>query len=344
VRVLIVKLSSLGDVVHALPALQDIRRAHADAVVDWVVEPGFAALVRRAEGIGCVIEAPLRRWKRACWTAGVRREFAAFRADLQATAYDAVLDLQGLSKSALVARLARLSPTGHRYGLGHRTEGSSWEPLARWLVDRPIHLPRHIHAMDRSRELAARALGHAADGPADYGLRGGTAVHGSDARTVAFVHGTSRDDKLWPAAHWVEFGQRVLAEGWRIALPQGSAAERERAHALLSAWGSAAHGRAEVWPTLGLDAVVDRLAGVQGVVGVDSGLSHIAVALGLPHVQVYNFPTAWRTGPQAAHGHWQQVAVEGSGAAGTAPDVDSVWQAWCQVQPVRQPEQSKAAP
>jgi len=333
-RILIVKLSSLGDVVHALPALQDLRRARPQARIDWVVEPGFAGLVRRAEGIGRVIEAPLRRWKRDWRAGGVWREFMALRASLQAEPYDAVIDLQGLGKSAAVARLARLAHGGHRYGLGNRTDGSSWEPLARWLVDRPIRLPKHLHALDRSRELVARALGQVVTGPAEFGLtRPGAGWATNDSAntappTLALVHGTSRADKLWPADHWLAFGQRVLADGWRIALPQGSAAEHERALALAAGWGEAAASRVDVWPTLGLDAVVDRLARTQGVVGVDSGLSHIAVALELPHVQIYNFPTAWRTGPQAAHGHRHQVAVEGTGAPGVAPDVDAVWRAW----------------
>ena len=326
-RVLIVKLSSLGDVVHALPALQDIRRAHPGASVDWVVEPGFAPLLRRAEGIGRVIEAPLRRWSQAWAAAATRAGFGRFRSELQGERYDAVIDLQGLTKSAVIARVARLTASGHRYGLANRTDGAGWERPARWLVDTPITVPPRIHAMDRSRELAARALGHQVDGPPRYGLHA-TALPGKPGRpTVAFVHASSRDDKGWPTDHWLAFGRRVLDDGWAIALPQGSAIERERAEALRQGWGDAAADRVEVWPTLGLDAVLDRLAATQGVVGVDSGLSHIAVALDLPHVQLYNFPSAWRTGPQAAHGHAHQCALEGT----PTPSVDAAWQAWQRV-------------
>ena len=127
VNILIVKLSSLGDVVHAMPVVQDIRRALPGAQIDWVVERGFAPLVRRCEGVGRVIECELRRWRKTPLSAETRRAFAAFRADLQRDAYDAVLDLQGLSKSALVAWLARLAPQGKRYAMAYQTEGSGYE-------------------------------------------------------------------------------------------------------------------------------------------------------------------------------------------------------------------------
>jgi heptosyltransferase-1 len=322
VRVLIVKLSSLGDVVHCMPVVHDILTAHPGARIDWVVEPGFAPLVKRVEGIVDVIECALRRWSKSWWTRGTRSEWRAFRTRLQRDRYDAVLDLQGLTKSALIARLARLTDDGASYGLANRTEGASHEPPARWLVDRAIRIEPHIHALDRSRVLVGQALGYTAQGAPVFGLRH-VASAPSAASTVVFVHGTSRDDKLWPEDHWIALGQRVVARGWRVALPHAGADELARAQRLQAALGAAA----EVWPAMGLDALVDRMGATQGVVGVDSGLSHIAVALDLPHVQVYNFATAWRTGPQAAHGHAHQVSVQ----AQPTPSVDTVWSAWSQV-------------
>jgi heptosyltransferase-1 len=328
-RILVVKLSSLGDVVHTMPAVQDILTAHPGTTVDWVVEPAFAPLVRRVAGLDQVFTAPLRRWRQTWWTSRVRREFSTLREQLAANAYDAVIDLQGLTKSALVARLARLSASGQRIGIGNQTDGSSWERPARWLVDRPIMLPPRVHALDRARMLVGQALGHAVQGAPHYGMR--VAAPKADDRgtapTVAFVHGTSREDKLWPHAHWVTLGKRLLNEGWRVALPQGSETEQTRAEMIAAALQFERQPQVEVWPTLHLDAVVDRLAMVSGVIGVDSGLSHIAVGLGLPHVQIYNFPTAWRTGPQAAHGHRHQVSVEGR----PHPSPDMVWAACQQV-------------
>jgi len=323
VRVLIVKLSSLGDVVHAMPVVHDIHEAFPDAVIDWVVEAAFAPLLRRVEGVHTVIECALRRWSKRWWTHSVRTEWHAFKACLQAQRYDAVLDLQGLTKSALIARLARLTATGATHGLANRTEGASHEPPARWLVDHSIRIEPHIHALDRSRVLAAKALGYALDGSAPrFGLRVRAPAHNGAPRLV-FVHGTSRDDKLWPESSWIELGRRAISQGWRIALPHAGAAELARAQRIAAALGEPA----TVWPETSLDALVDRLGATHGVIGVDSGLSHIAVALNLPHVQVYNWPTAWRTGPQAAHGHRHQVSVE----AQPTPTIDAVWSAWTQV-------------
>jgi heptosyltransferase-1 len=322
VRVLVVKLSSLGDVVHSMPVVHDILAARPGAQIDWVVEPGFASLVKRVDGVTEVIECALRRWSKAWWTSATRAEWRDFRARLGRERYDAVLDLQGLTKSAVIARLAKLTTAGASYGLANRTEGASHEPPARWLVDHAIRIEPHTHALDRSRELAARALGYPLHGAPVFGLRStGAAVAGTP--TLVFVHGTSRDDKLWPEDHWITLGRRVLAQGWRIVLPHSGAVELERAQRLQAALGEAAG----IWPAMSLDALVDRMGATQGVIGVDSGLSHIAVALDLPHVQLYNFPTAWRTGPQEAHGHAHQVSVQ----AQPTPTVDEVWAAWLQV-------------
>ncbi len=429
-KVLIVKLSSLGDVVHAMPAVQDIRRAWPQAQVDWVVEPAFADLVRRCEGVGRVIECHQRQWRRTPLAATTREAFGRFRAELRAIAYDAVIDLQGLTKSAVVSRLARLAPGGLRHALAHATDGSSYEVPTRWVADRVVGMPRRIHAVDRSRVLCAHALGYRPDGPEVFGLRCGDGAAGlagaitddrDDRREVVLVHGTSRADKLWPEAHWVDLGRRLLAQGHRLGLPHGSDEEQQRAQRLADALGDGpggyevfgpgcgdgaeglvaggdtgerddrrevvlVHGTsradklwpeahwidlgrrllaqghrlglphgsdeeqqraqrladalgaaASVWPRLPLGALADRMAGCRGVIGVDSGLSHIATALDRPHVQVYNHDTAWRTGPV---GRARQVSV----FAAPAPSVDAVWQAWVQVSAATLAESERAAP
>jgi heptosyltransferase-1 len=322
-RILIVKLSSLGDVIHAMPVVADLRAALPGVCVDWVVEPGFAPLVRRVEGIGEVIDCAQRRWRKGWWTAEVLREKRAFRARLQQHRYDAVLDLQGLTKSALVARQALTTPDGLRHALGNRTEGSGWEAPTRWLADRAILLAPHIHVVDRSRCMAAVALDYAVSGPPRFGLRTATTAGTPPLRphTLVFVHGTSRDDKLWPEAQWIAFGRSLVQRGWRIALPQASDEEAQRVQRIAAGIDPAA---CDLWPRMGLDALVDQMGATQGVVGVDSGLSHLAVALDLPHVQLYNFPTAWRTGPLPAHGHAHQVSVGGRGV----PTLDTVASAW----------------
>ena len=166
-RILIVQLSSLGDIVHALPVIHDLRRWWPGAQVDWVVEPAFAPLLGQVDGLHSVIECPMRRWRREWWRRSTRTEWRTFRSLLQRAHYDAVLDLQGLTKSAVIAWLAN----GRSHGPANRTEGSSFEAPARWLVDDAIPLRPRIHAIDRSREIAARALGYWVSGPPCLGLR-----------------------------------------------------------------------------------------------------------------------------------------------------------------------------
>ena len=315
-KILIVKLSSLGDVVHAMAALQDIRRALPEAQIDWVVERSFGALVRRCTGVNRVIDCELRRWRKAPLSAQTWRAWRSFKAELQREPYDAVIDLQGLSKSALISWLAHLTPQGRRYGLAVQSEGSSFEAPARWVVDVAIELPTHIHAVDRSRQLCAKALGYKLAQDLSFGLTAKLPAKLSNSPLVALIHGTSRADKQWPVASWQTLGQRLSQQGCRLALPCGSDAEEQVARQIVSGLADA-----EVWPRLELDALSDALSGCAGVIGVDSGLSHIAVALNLPHVQIYNFDTAWRTGPQnAVH----QCSV----FASPAPSVEAVWKAW----------------
>jgi len=312
-KILIVKLSSLGDVVHAMPSVQDIRRAYPQAQIDWVVERGLVPLVRRCEGVGRVIGCELRRWRTSPFTSETRRAWRSFKAELQRDQYDAVIDLQGLTKSALISWLAPLAPLGKRFGMANQTEGSSFEAPARWLADVAITLPTHIHAVARSRALCARSLGYSVPAHQSFGLQADTA---SRRNVVALVHGTSRTDKQWPVSYWHALGKRLNEQGYGVALPHGSDEELKCAQQIAGGLDDAT-----VWPRLGLDSLTDALAQCAGVVGVDSGLSHIAVALKLPHVQLYNFDTAWRTGPPASAGQCSVFAAP-------TPSVDAVWQAW----------------
>lgn len=367
-KILLVKLSSLGDVVHALPVVQDIRAAFPDAQIDWVVEKSFAPVLALCPALHRVIPCEIRRWRKSPLSALTRREWNAFKADFRQTPYDAVIDLQGLSKSALVARLARLAPGGQRYALANQTDGSGYEAPTRWVADVAIRIAPRTPAVQRSRELAAQALGYAFALHPDFGLKVPpltpvaqtpqasqtpeasqapqalpAVAAGKPWPQIAFVHGTSRADKEWPLAHWIELGQRLNAAGFQIVLPHGNAKEFATSRVLADALNADAGGltptlalsqsagtrtapqdtpaRAVVWPQLPLDALTRQLARCAGVIGVDSGVSHIAVALDLPHVQIYNFDTAWRTGPDSTG---RQVSV----FAQPAPGVDAVWRAW----------------
>lgn len=330
-RILIVKLSSLGDVVHAMPAVQDILRSFPQAEIDWVVERGFAPLVRRCDGVRRVIEVNLRQWSKTPLSAGTRGQWRAFKEQLRQDTYDAIIDLQGLTKSALVARLARVAPGGRRYAMANQTEGSSYEVPTRWVADVAIALDPHVHAVRRSRLICARALGYEVSGSDRFGLQrrlidrqddSAKAAYSFQRRPrVALVHGTSRSDKQWPHRNWVDLAKLFDAAGYDLVLPHGTDDE-ERCCVLIAR----ECPNASVWPRMPLDALIDELGTCAGVIGVDSGLSHIAVALDLAHVQLYNFDTAWRTGP-APHDP-QRVARQVSVYGQPSPTVDGVWAAW----------------
>ena len=348
-KILLVKLSSLGDVVHTLPVVQDILAALPDAQVDWVVEPSFAPVLSLCPGVNRVVACALRRWRKTPLSSTTRQEWRTFKAQLHLTAYDAVIDLQGLTKSALVAWLARLAPGGKRYALANQTDGSGYEAPTRWVADVAIRMVPHINAVQRARCVASQALGYSLASPPDYGLKVPLrqqirALHAIEkiassmpstdisapvpANSVAFVHGTSRADKAWPLGHWVALGQHLNAAGYSVVLAHGNAPELATSQAIASALNAASlmpGPAALVLPTLPLDALAQVLGACNGVIGVDSGVSHLAVALDLPHVQIYNFDTAWRTGPsQSGPAGTRQVSV----FAHPAPGVQAVWQAW----------------
>lgn len=315
-QVLIVKLSSLGDVIHTLPAACDIRDALPEVRIHWAVETGFAPLLARCDTLDRVITVPLSQWAQHPFAAQTRRTWRRFREQLASERYDAVIDLQGLSKSAWVAWMARLADGGQRYAMAHATDGSSYERPTRWVANVALSLPRHIHALTRARQVCSQALGYGLSPAPRFGMG---PVAGGTSRQVLLAHGTTRADKEWPESHWLALGRQLQAGGWQPVLTHGNPQEQRRAERLAQGLPGA-----ELWPRLSLDALTDRMAACAGVVGVDTGLSHLAVALDLPHVQIYNWDTAWRTGPL---GRPHQVSVY----AKPYPSVDEVWQAWQQV-------------
>lgn len=306
-RILLVKTSSLGDVVHNFPVVSDIVRAHPGARIDWVVEESFAALPRLHPMVGLTLPVAVRRWRSRLHEATTWREMSAFARDLASRPYDAVIDTQGLLKSALIARIAR----GRRYGLGFR---ASREPLFAF-YHRTFDVPRTLHAVERNRSLAARALGYALDTPPDYGIR---AVESESrwravGRYAVLLHATSARAKLWPEARWIELGERLRAQGLVSVLPWGSAEERARSERL-----AAAIGQAVVPPRLALEEAAPLLAGARCAIGVDTGLTHLAGALGVATVGIY-----LATDP-AATGLYGCPRAVSLGRPGACPDAGEV--------------------
>lgn len=274
-RLLLVKMSSLGDVVHNLPVASDIRRERPDAIIEWVVEEQYVPLVRMHPGVDRILPIALRRWRRSPFAGSSWRELGQLRTSLRAQPYDAIVDTQGLLKSALVAKLAR----GPVFGFA---PGTAREPLAARFYDVRLEFPPAAHKILRYRSVAARALGYAVPAAIDYGIRPTVArpAFASGRYCVAF-HSTARDAKLWPEARWTELIGLLGAAGVTCILPWGSEAERLRAERL------AAAGTCIVPPKLSIDDMAALIADAAFVVGVDTGFMHLAAALTRPVVGIF---------------------------------------------------------
>lgn len=308
-RLLIVKTSSMGDVVHMLPAVTDIRRAYPEVQIDWVVDESFAELPPLHPAIGRVLPAPVRRWRQQ-WGRTLAREFPCFVRSLRAQPYDVILDSQGLLKSALITRLAK----GLRCGQDWR---SARESLAGWCYDRTCAVARGRHAVVRNRELAALALGYPPpEDDLDYGVTvpPAPADLALPADYLVCLHGASRASKLWPVDCWRELVRRLAEQGVRVVTPWSSDQERQRAAAIASVTPDS-----QVLPRLGLRPLAGVLAGARGVVGLDSGLSHLAVALDRPTLALYLDTAPALTGLLGKPG--RAVNLGGPGAKPSPADV-----------------------
>ena len=321
-RILIVKLSSLGDVIQTMAVVPDLLEAIPNAQIDWVVEEAFAPLAALVSGLRAVIPVGQRRWRQSFFSAATRAERRAFHARLRLHAYDAVIDFQGLVKSAWVARAARLEPRGFSVTYANGSDACSYEWPVRYLLQRSVPMPQRIHAVERYRLLAAKALAYShlslLQMPARYAWDiGAQAQPATAAPEVVLAHGTTRSDNEWPEVHWLAVAQKLIDAGFSVGLPHAGERELARVKALAGQLGPMAC----VWPAQSLDALARRMAASAGVIGVDSGLSHLAVALDLPHVQIFSQDRAWRAGPLGRD--YQRVA-----GGAQAPDVAQVWDAW----------------
>ncbi len=279
--ILVVRPSSLGDIVHALTLVADVRAHRPEFAVDWVAEEAFVPLVALDPGVRRIIPVAQRRWRRHPLAASTWREIAAFRRDLRRDEYAAVVDLQEQVKGALIARMAR----GPRHG---PDRASIREPVATLLHDVHHAIAPDQHLIDRCRQLTASALRYRVDGPPRFGLvvprSAGDAVMRvmPDRPYVVFLHATSRTDKLWPEASWRALIATFARGGFVIVLPWGTSVERARSERL--ATGESA---ARVPPRQGLGELAALLSRAALVVGVDTGLVHLAAALGTPTVSLF---------------------------------------------------------
>lgn len=280
VRLLIVKTSSMGDVVHALPVLGDLRRRCPEAEIDWLVEPSFAAIPSLHPAISQVHRLPWRKWRKQLWKPSIWRAMGELRRTLRECRYTAVIDLQGLYKSALWACQAEAPVVGYN-------AASAREPGATRLYQHTHAVPRDLQAVDRCRHLVAAhfAWNVPSLGPADFGLHSvasGPAHASVPSQPYAvLVPNASRHEKLWPNEHWQAVGRTLLSQGLKPVVLWGSPAEQAMAQAIAQGC------EGEVPPYLKVDEAAGLLARARLVVGLDTGFSHLAAALGRPVVGIY---------------------------------------------------------
>jgi heptosyltransferase-1 len=302
--ILFIKTSSLGDVIHHMPAIAEARRHRPDARFVWAVEEAFAPLVRLHPAVDETLPVASRRWRRALLQAATWREVREFADSLRAQAYDEVIDTQGLLRTAIISRLAR----GRRHGYD---AASIREPLAAHFYDVRHSVSRALHAIERNRTLTGRALGYAPQGGVDFGLDREKLAGAADAPYAILLHATARPEKQWPEERWIGLGRALAARGTNVLLPWGTEAERGRSERIAGAIPAArVPGRQP------LDQVARLVAGAQFVVGVDTGLLHLAAALRVPSVGIFVGSEPGLTGPMG------QGPIAIVGRRGAAPAVD----------------------
>jgi heptosyltransferase-1 len=308
-KILLVKLSSLGDVLHNLPIVWDLRARLPDAQIDWVVEEGYVHLLEPLlsrdgfRGIDRIIPFGLRRWKKNLFRLATWQEFFAFRKILQSTTYDVLIETQGLLKSAIVCSLAKKSSSAVIAGLANATEFSGYEPLARSFYNQSVQVPTQCHAVDRSRWVMCSALDWSlldrSDAPQFYPSEfianiPKSSVIGLRSPYVLCFHSTAREAKRWSNSNWIALGKDLSARGYQVVFPWGNVAENAVSQLLASQISGAL-----VPPAFSIEEAFSVIAGAALTVGVDTGLTHLAAVLNRPTVEIYCDSPLWKT-----EGYW----------------------------------------
>ena len=314
-NILLVRVSSLGDVLHNLPVVADILRHYPDACIDWVVEEAYVSLVREHPQVRTIIPFALRRWRKSLGQRATRAQIVQFVRALRVRSYDYVFDTQGLLKTGIVMGLARTVKGGRKVGLANGSEGSGYEGLSRLFHTDSVALDPRTHAVARGRLVLAKTLGYQIDSAPAFGLPApdpATRAHWLPPQDYAvFFHGTARDAKKWPAENWIALGCALAP--MPVLLAWGSQREREDAEAL-----AARMPNATVLPTLSMEDAVHLARYATLAIGVDTGLTHIAAAFDRPTIELYCDSPRWKT-----EGNWSPRIIN-LGERGAPPTVADV--------------------
>jgi heptosyltransferase I len=327
-KILLVKLSSLGDVLHNLPIVWDLRSRLPHAQIDWVVEEAYVHLLEPLlsrdsfSGIDRIIPFGLRRWKKKLLSLQSWKEFFAFRCELHQVQYDLVIETQGLLKSALVCALASKAPNALVAGLANATQFSGYEPVSRHFYTQSVVVPVHCHAVDRSRRVMCSALGwplvERTEVPHFYSdafIRSipESVIAEIQKPYVLFFHSTARAAKRWSNVNWITLGSYLAELGYQVVLPWGSPAEKVISAELANSIPNAIVPRA-----FSIEEAYSVIADAALTVGVDTGLTHLAAVLNKPTIELYCDSPLWKT-----EGYWSEH-IRNLGDMQSPPDIQEV--------------------
>ena len=305
-EILFIKTSSMGDVLHHMPAVTDARRRFPDARITWVVDELYAPLVRLHPAVDEIVPIAVRRWRRKLLSPTTWSEIGAALRKLRARRFDTIVDTQGLVRTALMAKFVHGSSHGY-------DSASIREPFAARFYDVTHRVGWDLHVIARNRALTGRALCYEPSGAPAYGVDRDQFREEAGKPYAIVFHATAKKTKEWPEQYWLEVGKALAARGLEVVLPWGNAGERERSMRLAAGIPNARVP--ELKPILDVGRMI---AGAKIVVGVDTGFLHIAAALGVPVVAVFTIVkshTAIPVGPGK---------VEMVGAENGTPEVRDV--------------------
>jgi heptosyltransferase I len=303
-RLLVVRLGAMGDILHALPAVTALRIAHPGWNIDWVVEPIWRALLAtegnsvRDTGKELPMQplvdrlhfAASKQWRKAPLAASTRTEISNLRRDLKSEHYDAVLDLQGALRSAVIARMA----AGRRF-IG---ESNPRERAARWLFTERVHT-HAPHVIEQDIELASAIAGDALSpvqpwlpfDPAAETWADDRLSCGAGSPVVLINPGAGWGAKRWPVERYADVARTLLNRGCRVLVNAGPS------EVLLADTISKRTGGGATPLLCSIEQLIAITRRVSLAIAGDTGPLHLACALGRPVVGIYGPTDPGRNGP-----------------------------------------------